>query len=451
MDVSSSGDGASGTRGSLWDFFDRTFTSIRLAIFLLFALAIASILGTVIPQEITFQQLRQAQETLSGRLALILDLHQVYRSWWFSLLLVLLCLNLGGCLRKRIPAILADWSEKSLKETFVLTWEETRPVEATKRLLTDLLSDVMRRPPRMRGTADEWHLDWTRHRIHLIGFPLIHLAIIIVLLGALIGLLFGFKGAIQIREGTAGSRYARIPSGQTALLPFEIALDKFELAHYPSGEPKEYRSDIRLIQNGQEVYRGAVRVNHPVTYCGISLFQSDYKLVGVKGVWLSLESPDGSKDELVLEPGAETALPKGDIEIRLSALDPGSSLRGAWIDVTLEHGKEAAPQTLRIFQKDAKPVRIGDYEVRFKSYQPLYASGLQIGYDPGAHIVWLGCIMLMAGFVVTLFTNYRRVRVQIVRVGPHETRVRVSGSSRRMRQEFRETIEKVTKEAITSA
>ena len=450
MDVSTSGHRTSETRASFWDFFDRTFTSIRLAIFLLFALAIASILGTVIPQEITFQQLRQAQETLYGRLALILDLHQVYRSWWFLLLLVLLCLNLGGCLRKRIPAILADWSGKRFKETFILTMEETRPVEAIKSLVSDAVSGVMHSPPRMEGTADEWRFDWTRHRIHLIGFPLIHLAIIIVLLGALVGLLFGFKGAIQIREGSTGSRYARIPSGQPAVLPFEIALDKFELSHYPSGEPKEYRSEVRLIQNGQEVYKGAIRVNHPLTYDGISLFQSDYKLVGVKGVALSLEGPDGSSHELVVAPGVETAMPKGDVKIRLAALDPGSSLRGAWIDVTIEHGKDA-PQAVRIFQKDAKPTRIGDYEVRFKSYQPLYASGLQIGYDPGAYIVWLGCIMLMAGFVVTLFTNYRRVRVQITRVGPHKTRVKVSGSSRRMRQEFRETLEKTTKGAIASA
>ncbi|MGB9616141.1 MAG: cytochrome c biogenesis protein ResB [Desulfomonilaceae bacterium] len=449
MDGSSSGDRTSETRASFWDFFDKTFTSIRLAIFLLFALAVASILGTIIPQEIAFHQLRQAQETLFGRLALILDLHQVYRSWWFLLLLVLLCLNLGGCLRKRLPAIWADWSGKRFKETFILTLEETRPAESLKGLLTDAVSGVMHSSPRMEHMADEWRFDWTRHRIHLIGFPLIHLAIIIVLLGALIGLLFGFKGAIQIREGFTGARYTLIPSGQAAALPFEIALDKFELQHYPSGEPKEYRSEVRLIQNGQEVYRGAIRVNHPLTYGGISLFQSDYKLVGVKGVALSLEGPDGSTHELVLAPGVQTALPKGDVKIRLAALDPGSSLRGAWIDITVENGKDS-PQTVRIFQKDAKPARIGDYEARFNSYQPLYASGLQIGYDPGAYIVWLGCIMLMVGFVVTLFTNYRRVRVHITRLGPYKTRVKVSGSSRRMRQEFRETLEETTKGAISS-
>jgi len=449
MNVSNSGDKTSEKRVSFWDLLDRAFTSVRLALFLLFALAIASILGTIIPQEISFQQSSQAHGSLYGRLALIFDLHQVYRSWWFLLLLVLLCLNLIGCLGKRIPSLIADWGGRRSKETFVLSLIDARPAEACKKAIIDAIRGVMNGLPNTEEAPHEYRLDWTTHRVHLLGFPLIHLAIIIILLGALTGLLFGFKGAIQIREGYTGMGYTLIPSGQPANLPFEVALDKFELYRYPSGEPKEYRSEVRLIQDGKEVYSGSIRVNHPLTYSGISLFQSDYKLVSVKSVTLALEGADGSNHEMVLAPGVETEFPKGHFKIRLVALDPGSSIRGPWIDVALEKENED-PKTLRIFQKDTKPVRIGDYEVRLKGYQPLYASGLQIGYDPGAYIVWLGCIMLVAGFVITLFLNYRHVRVHIIADGQDKTRLRVSGSSRKMRREFREEIEKITTGAIKS-
>lgn len=449
MSVSNSGDRASEKQASFLDLFGRIFTSVRLALFLLFALAIASILGTVIPQESAFQQFSGAQDSLYSRLALILDLHQIYRSWWFLLLLVLLCLNLFGCLNKRIPQLIADWKGKRLKETFVVSLLDRRNTEASKHALIAAIGRVMGSLPKTEEEPGVCRLEWMRHRLHLLGFPLIHVAIIIVLLGALIGLLYGFKGAVQIREGSSESQYTLIPSGQTATLPFEVALDRFELSHYPSGEPKEYRSDVRLIQNGKEVYKGSIRVNHPITYDGISLFQSDYKLVSVKGVTLGLEDQSGSKHELLIEPGIETNFPGGLFNVRLVALDPGSTIRGPWIELAVEKESEGN-QKVRIFQKESRPVRIGDYEVRFKSYEPLYASGLQIGYDPGSYLVWLGCIILMVGFVITLFTNYRHVSILLVADGPEKTRLRVSGSSRRLRREFRETIEKVTKSAVES-
>ncbi len=450
MGISNSGDGALAKRATFWDLFDSVFTSVRLALFLLFALAVASIIGTVIPQDIAAIQSTRAHESFLGRLVLIFDLHQVYHSWWFLTLLVLLCLNLTGCLKKRVPQIVADWTGTRFKETFVMSFVTPVSPEACKKELMAAIGTAMHSVADIGDKTDGWRLDWTRHRIHLLGFPLIHVAIIIILLGALTGLLFGFKGAMQIREGSIGKQYSLIPSGKTANLPFEVALDKFEFTRYPSGEPKEYRSDVRLIQNGKEVHKGSIRVNHPLTYHGISLFQSDYKLVSVKGVNLELDDSTGVKEAMVITPGQATVLPKEGVKIRLVALDPGTSIRGPWIDVTIEK-ENTDTQTLRIFQKDSRPPQIGGYYVRLKGYQPLYASGLQIGYDPGSYVVWLGCITLLFGFVITLFTNYRRVRVNIIAEGQEKTRLRVSGSSRRMRREFRETIEKITKDAVKLA
>ena len=83
------------------------FTSVRTTIVLLILLALASVMGTVIPQEAS--QWAGSSSPFLTRLALILDLHSIYSSWWFILLLALLSANLVACLMKRIPMIIGEW------------------------------------------------------------------------------------------------------------------------------------------------------------------------------------------------------------------------------------------------------------------------------------------------------------------------------------------------------
>ena len=97
----------------------------------------------------------------------------------------------------------------------------------------------------------------------------------------MLGLLYGLKGHVLIPEGKFDSAVALTLSGKTWQLPFDIAVDRFTLKRYPTGEPQEFRSDIRLIEKGQEVLKAAVRVNRPVTYRRISLYQSDYQVAAV--------------------------------------------------------------------------------------------------------------------------------------------------------------------------
>jgi cytochrome c biogenesis protein len=440
MKVSKSGDRATEEKDSIMSVVVSFFTSVRTTIFLLLALAVASVLGTIIPQEITPDQLSHVQDSMYSRLLMIFDLHGVYRSWWFVLLLVLLCLNIVGCLSRRAYAIPGEWRGRAGRDNFIFSVSDSRPVSSIKTALVPLVDQVMKTSALETVEEGETRLEWTRHRVHLLGFPLIHVAIIVVLVGALVGLMYGFKGSIQIREGNASDRYFLMPSGQPAVLPFEIAVDQFVLLRYPTGEPKEYRSDVRLIKNGAEVYKGAIRVNHPVSYGGISLFQSDYKLLGVRTVSIGLRSPDGEKTVLHLVPHQTSQLQPSGHKVKLLALDPGSTIRGPWVDVSFEKEAEDS-KNVRLFKKGSQPVRVGDYELQFLDYQPLYATGLQIGYDPGAPLVYLGCIMLMAGFVLSIFTNHRRITVLLVPESREKTLVRVSGSSRRMRREFRETIE----------
>src|SRR3990172_9247139 len=74
---------------SLMDQVWKFFTSIKLAIFIIIILAIASIIGTIIEQNQPLEKYRQVYTDGAIRLFESLNLFDMYHSWWFLLLLVL--------------------------------------------------------------------------------------------------------------------------------------------------------------------------------------------------------------------------------------------------------------------------------------------------------------------------------------------------------------------------
>ncbi|MBI4234031.1 MAG: cytochrome c biogenesis protein ResB, partial [Chloroflexi bacterium] len=58
--------------------------------------------------------------------------------------------------------------------------------------------------------------------------------------------------------------------GTNLSLKLESIVDEY----WPEGPPKDYRSQVVLYENGQEVQQGVLRVNHPMSYKGVRFYQS---------------------------------------------------------------------------------------------------------------------------------------------------------------------------------
>ncbi|MGO9118822.1 MAG: cytochrome c biogenesis protein ResB [Desulfomonilaceae bacterium] len=430
----------SSQRNSIASEVTTFFTSVRTAIGLLFLLAAASVLGTLIPQDMPLEQLQQTISPFYFRLITILDLHKLYSSWWFIILLLVLSLNILGCLLQRLRHIPSDWKIDSGKSNFSFSFTDNRPQRELQTIIASELKQVVRGAPRIVKSKDGVSLSWVNDRIQLLGFPFIHTAIILILIGGLIGSVYGIKGKVNIKEGDKTNRFTRIPTGAAAQLPFEIAVDKFILSRYRTGEPKEYRSDVRLLVDGNEVLKDSILVNHPLTFQGISLYQSDYRLTGIKDVKLGVVNQSGQSSEIILQPGLPNRLEGTQYEFRLISVDFGSAKRGPGVEIQMQ-GPDGQSRTIKIFRNDPKPVGIDDLQLSFLDYVPVYATGLQIGYDPGSVVVWIGCILLISGFFLSLFTNFRNVGVRLTRVDSG-CLIEISGRSKRLRKEFRERVKK---------
>ena len=112
--------------------------------------------------------------------------------------------------------------------------------------------------------------------------PITHLSILIILIGGIAGSLFGFRGFVNILEGeTVDQIYLKVKDGEVPKpIGFSVRCDDFKITYYdlprPEKHVKEYTSILTILENGKEVLRKSIEVNHPLHYKGLAFYQASY-------------------------------------------------------------------------------------------------------------------------------------------------------------------------------
>lgn len=121
-----------------------------------------------------------------------------------------------------------------------------------------------------------------KHRYLRCGRPgliMIHVAFIVILLGALVSFLTGKEGILHLREGESSDQMlVRISDSVNAYytLPFSVELKKFTLTRYPgSNSPSSYESEV-IIQVDGEYRTERIFMNNVLNVKGYRLFQASY-------------------------------------------------------------------------------------------------------------------------------------------------------------------------------
>ena len=269
----------------------RTLRSMRTALILLLMLAAASVAGSVIPQ------LPNSPE----RVALYLDTHpllgdfyrraglfDVFGSWWFTLVTVLLFVSLVACLIPRtraarrslrarpIQAREIDAFRHYAKREVALPPDEA--IEVARRTIRRRRFRVARDPDRLALAAEKGALRET-------GSLLFHWAFILILVGVVYGKGTGFSGFALVVEGDtwidARANYdGQIRTGRFFDGEFTgvgLHLNEFESAFRETGQPMDFVSRVDLLApDGTPIRSQDIRVNHPAKIDGITIYQSSF-------------------------------------------------------------------------------------------------------------------------------------------------------------------------------
>ncbi|UCD78055.1 MAG: cytochrome c biogenesis protein ResB, partial [Desulfobacterales bacterium] len=277
----------------IWDLF----ASVKLTIVLLLSLAVTSIIGTLIPQNEDPQAYFQAFGGVLYRLFSLLDLFDMYHSWWFQLLILMLTANIIICSIDRMSAnrrILFvrhpnfNLSRfRNLKRKEIVS--EHRSPQQLKEIYQAFIARRFRHS-RLESTENGFAIfgekgHWTRFGVYTV-----HLSVVILLIGGLIGSIFGFDGFVNIAEGESVQRVQLRNNSQTVMLDFAVRCDDFDVSFYKTGAPKEFRSSLTILEAGRPVRQQDIIVNDPLRYKGISFYQSSYGSLPSNQVILSLTS-----------------------------------------------------------------------------------------------------------------------------------------------------------------
>ncbi|MEJ2158769.1 MAG: cytochrome c biogenesis protein ResB [Desulfobacteraceae bacterium] len=433
---------------SLWSFF----ASIRLTVVVLLSLAALSIIGTLIPQNESPAQYFNAFGPFLYRVMEILDIFDMYRSWWFQSLIILLVVNILVCSIDRLQTtgkIIFDRNPKFNLDNYRRRksrqdFRSRMDPETCKTTFHQRLSRQFGYC-RVESVRQGYAITAEKGRWTRLGVYGVHFSIVVLLIGALVGSMTGFEGYVNIPEGEATDTIHLRFSGLPFKLPFAIRCEDFDVQFYKTGAPREFRSKLVLLEGGQPVLNKDVIVNDPIRYKGINIFQSSYgKLDGdnpaaapPKEFELTFKSAaSGMIYSIKAGLNQTIEVPEGLGTFVVDGFKPAAQFQGMAIGPALTGTltpPQGKPQSVVLPLKFPKfdAMRRGTVIIAVvhaeNPQHSRYYTGLQVTRDPGVGLVYFGFVLMILGCMVTFFMAHQQV---VVEIQPHGKGVSVMVSGR---------------------
>ena len=454
----------------VWDFL----ASVKLAIVIFAFIALTSVIGTVLEQkgdpgknlEILTRLFGDALAPTLYTVSEKLGFMDMYHSWWFTGLLVLFAVNLVICSVDRLPRVwklihepIGPLPEEKLRK-FVIRREYT--IKGKPDTVKDSVASALRKARIHAGEVREekgFSFCAQQGKYSRLGVFVTHFSILIILLGAIIGIRFGFKAYLNLPEG-AVSNVAFTNHDKEIPFGFEIRCDNFEVDFYGKSDmPRDYRSWLTVLQNGKEVLNKSIAVNDPLTYGGITFYQSSFGIVPNslgQGIFVfNVVSKDGSSTKMNLRLGESFQIPGTSTSAKIIDFSPALRFDEHGHAVTYANQMNN-PAALIEFSEGGKNTFSGwilkrhpetwqlpdGSRVEFIDYWGVEFTGLQVRKDPGVWVVYFGCIAMSIGLFIAFFMNHRRLWIKLVEE-KSATRVIIGATANKNRAAFERRIDKI--------
>ncbi len=377
-------------------------SSLKVAIVLLFTIAFASAIGTTIPQGEPINNYLEVYNNqpwlgiLNGSLMIKMQLNHIYTSLWFLLLLLWLGLALIICSwRRQIPTLLAalKWSDyNDPRQLYKLAIAKTVSVKSPEESLGDLSGHLTEKGWQVKN--NKGRLAARSGLIGRIGPPIVHIGIIVLMIGAIIGALSGQRFERFLAPERSFQLLNR--DGKSQLI---VKLKSFNIDRDPKGIPEQFRSRIELIDEGQKKgFIEEISVNHPFRYRGMTIYQADWGLAAI-----TLKLNNSPPLQLPLEILPEFGSQSWGVIIP-TKIDGSESIL---ISLSNEKGPalifNSNGSLLKKISPGGQSVDINGTELSIINIIP--SSGILLKRDPGVPIVYTGFAITMIGTAISLIST----------------------------------------------
>lgn len=343
--------------------------SMNLAITLLVAVAIASVIGTVLQQNEPYSDYLLKFGPFWFEVFGTLGLYDVYSAAWFLFIMAFLVVSTSVCVWRHLPVVAREVTRyrEHVRERSLTAlrnhrrWRVADDAEHAALVARGLLEG---RGYRVRSSqrGETTVLAAMKGRANRLGYLFTHIGVVVIAVGALADgnlplkwreltgsleietrnlpvsqvpeasrLPVGggsIRGSVTIPEGAAaGVVFLQLRDGYVVQdLPFDIHVEDFRILHYPNGQPKAFESDLVIRDPDlEEPVRKTISVNDPLTHEGYTIYQASFSDGGSRlemtgwaldGSGQRLEVEGRVFDELRLEVGgAQRTLELDDFEL----------------------------------------------------------------------------------------------------------------------------------------
>jgi cytochrome c biogenesis protein len=382
--------------------FFRLLADLRFSIFILLLISFCSIAGTIIEQDQSIETYKTNYPLtnpvfgfLSWDRIIQFGFDHVYKTWWFLALIFIFGLSLVLCsFLQQLPSL-----KIARRCQFFRTAGQFYRLKISTILKYFSFNKIIARIKNQQYSIFQQKniVYCYKGLIGRIAPIVVHFSMILVLLGTIIGSLFGFK-AQEIVPKTENFHIQNIlNNGPLTIVPKTSArINDFWITYTKKRTISQFYSDISILDNqGNETDRKTIYVNYPLIYRNIYYYQTDWNLIGLRFQNLTNQVTEypltnilNSQDKVWLTWVSKDQKLNEGIIIIIDNLE-------GYCSIYNELGQFLGNIELNENVKFKQPITL---------LEIISSTGLQIKTDPGIPMIYSGFFFLMISTLISYIT-----------------------------------------------
>ncbi len=410
------------------------------------SLALVSIIGTVVEQNKDMETyIQEYGEKWAGYISWA-GFNDMFHTWWFSALLGLLVINILVCTIERFPpkwkVLLAN--KPNFSPTFIdkLQHRKVFTVNADKDATDTILKSFFKkkRYKFLEESAKDGSSAFYAWKgvIGRYGSDFTHISLFVILAGAIIGSVYGYKSFKVITVGSTINMEKRAG--------FNLRLDKFWIDYYDTGQIRQYNSILTVVEDGKDIVEKQIWVNEPLLYKGIRFYQSSWgtswNKVDAAEIGFKRKDDEESSTIVRVKWNTKVDIPDSPYAVKVIGYAADFAFDDARKAVFSKSMEADNPAVMVELYKDGEHISSpwlflkypglfssipdSDDSLIFEGYRGVLFSGISVNKDPGTNVVWVGSCIMGIGFILAFFIFHKRLYINIKSNGS-STEVKIGG------------------------
>ncbi|MDQ0257690.1 cytochrome c biogenesis protein [Evansella vedderi] len=447
----------------IWNFF----SSVKVGIWIIVLLLLASSLGTILPQEMYLPPGERASQFYEneygtfGKLYYQLGLHDMYTSWWYMALIAALGISLVICsLDRFVPLYRALKTQRITRHTKFLErqklFAKSGQIENIEESFAQAEEILKKKKYNIR--KDNGNILAEKGRFSRWGPYVNHIGLIIFLIGCMLRFfpemyldehIWVRDGEEVVIKGTDGEYFLRNEEFKVVLYDEDDELYRESLERAGAPVVQKFQTSATLLRRTstnaigsepelEEVKHHYIRVNDPLTFGEFALYQVDYKLNELAEFTFTIEAVDEANEEDLSEIEFTVNLYDPEMvyefengyRIEIMEYFPNFVINDNREPTTLNRIPDNPRIIFEVFTPEMDPdedqgeislvgIQINeelngenDYRIRMIDVEMRNVTALTIRKDRTIPILSIGGIIFMIGLVQGSYWNHRRIWLQ---------------------------------------